>query len=135
MPIYGYTCQNEDCADAGVEKDKFFKNAAQEVAPDCPVCASKMQRAICAPNVVFARPFSFYDDKNAQCRGQDSHIAYRVHSSKSGKPEPVLIDSFQKQRDYCREEGVRNPGDLNPNSRFGEDGKSMITNEGKSRWI
>jgi predicted nucleic acid-binding Zn ribbon protein len=135
MPIYGYTCQNKDCADAGIEKDKFFKSASQEVLPDCPVCAAKMAKAISAPNVVFARPFSYYDDPNAQQGGKDYHVAYRIHSSRSGQPEPVIIDSFQKQREFCREEGVRNPADINPNARMGDDGKHMITNEGKSRWI
>jgi len=66
-----------------------------------------------APNVVWARPMSYYNDKKLAGADQDSHIAYKVRSTTraDGKPEAVVIDSRQKQLAYCKAEGLVDPAD------------------------
>jgi hypothetical protein len=135
MPIYEYTCHDAACSERGVMKDHYQKRS-DSPAPACPQCANEMKReAISQFQVCWARPLSFYDSKTAQNRGMDSHVAYRIHSSKSGKPEPVVIDSIQKQRDFCREEGLRNPSDLNPHAEINENGTKLQTAGTKGQWV
>jgi hypothetical protein len=80
---------------------------------------------------------SKYSDKNAQQKATDSHIAWRINSSRrpDGKPEKVIIDSFAKQREYCKAEGLRNPSDINPNSTVSEDGRKMHTSGVRGQWV
>lgn len=60
-------------------------------------------------------------------RHMDGHWAWRRRSSKSGQPEPVWIDNFATQAQFCKEEGLVNPRDLPSNLEAGADGKSIST--------
>jgi hypothetical protein len=51
------------------------------------------------------------------------HWAWKKNTI-SGKPEPVYIETFQQQRDYCRSEGLVMPGDTSPGF-ISSDGKTL----------
>lgn len=135
MPIYEYTCHEEKCSEVGITKDHYQK-MRDNPPPNCPACGKPMDKnAISMFAVCWARPLSAYDSSTAQNKGQDAHVAYRVRSSSTGNPEPVVIDSIQAQRDFCREEGLRNPSDLNPNAEINENGTKMQTAGTKGQWV
>ncbi|NJL71546.1 MAG: hypothetical protein HC888_07965 [Candidatus Competibacteraceae bacterium] len=93
-----------------------------------------MSREIPKPNVIWARPLSHYDKKGCQGGGVDAHVVMRKISSKSGKPEPFIVDSFAKQREICRDEQLINPMDLNPNARIDSDGRELMTVGMPGQW-
>jgi len=125
MPVYEYVCAHLTCPETGKIKESFLRSF-NSPDPECPKCHFKLDRQVTSRvSVIWARPLSAYDSKDGQ-KGGD-HIAYRLNSSRSGNPEPVLIDSIQKQREFCREEKLNNPADMNPNARPNDDGMSIST--------
>jgi hypothetical protein len=76
-----------------------------------------------------------YNDKNADGYHQEGHWAYRVRSSMSGEPEPVWIDTFQKQKEFCKQEGLVNPKDLPTHADVSDDGKRLRSRGMPGAWI
>ena len=132
MPIYDFVCQG-DCESNGLVRESYLRKF-ESPDPNCPECGQPMERQIVSRvSVCWARPLGHYDAPGSQMGG-DSHVVYRKNSSRSGNPEPVVIDSIQKQREFCRDEGLINPTDLNPNARAGDDGK-LATSGVKGQWV
>lgn len=103
------------CQACGEHEEMFFHpSESANAKPVCPECGGRMDKVhIGAPNVVWARSMSFYNDKKLAGADQDSHIAYKVRSTEraDGKPQAVVIDSRQKQLAYCKAEGLVDPAD------------------------
>lgn len=120
MPVYESYC--EDCKRVEEWYAKHFVDIDQN--PFCAVCGAPMRRVASAFSVVFTGPITkkYNDNMRADNYNQEGHWAYRVKSSKSGNPEPVYIETFQQQKEFCREEGLVNPKDL-PNMEADSEGK------------
>ncbi len=69
---------------------------------------------------------SRYTDKKLEVQGRDhradGHFATAIRTQ-DGKPKQVYIDSMQKQRDFCKAEGLINPKDLPTNAEATSDKK------------
>lgn len=137
MPIMEHACLNPDCSQYGQVEEEYYRDTeARELRLMCPDCGQKMSKVLTrGPSVVWARPFSYYSDKNLEGANADEHIAYRVRSTTrpDGKPEPVVIDSFKKQRDFCKDEGLVLPSDAGAIEAT-PDGHHTNTRGNKGSW-
>ena len=103
MPMLQFQCCGE------IEEEFLHPSEAKTKRPVCPECGKLMDQIFAgAPAVVWARPMSYYNDKKLAGADLDSHVAYKVRSTtrKDGRPEPVVIDSFAKQKQFCKEVGL-----------------------------
>lgn len=109
MPMLQFQCCGE------IEEEFLHPSEAKTKRPVCPECGKLMGQVYQgAPAVVWARPMSYYNDKKLAGAEADSHIAYKIRSTtrKDGKPEAVVIDSFAKQKEYCKQEGLVLPSEV-----------------------
>jgi predicted nucleic acid-binding Zn ribbon protein len=114
MPIFENMCRQEGCEAAG---DPFEWYAATRDKPDpiCARCGSSTVRLISSFAVVFTGAITKkYNDPKLENYHQEGHTAWRRRSSKSGKPEPVRIETFEDQRRFCKEEGLVDPRETGP---------------------
>jgi predicted nucleic acid-binding Zn ribbon protein len=125
MPIYEYSCQNEICEVGGQTFERFVSRF-DTPDPECCFCGRKTERQ---PSR-FAMPFSGeisarYLDKSLEGGHNKSgaHWAWKKNTI-SGKAEPVYIDSFQKQREYAKSEGLALPSDTTPGF-ISSDGRTL----------
>ena len=133
MPIYEYACENDKCYHFGRRKQSLLKSFSSP-DPCCPKCGTQLRRSSVSQfSVVFSKPMSAYDQKTSQGGGVDGHWAWRKNTE-SGKPERVWIDSFAAQREFCRQEGLINPTDINPNCFANQDGTRMETAGIPGQW-
>lgn len=136
MPIYENACRNGSCPVYGAAFE-WYAHSHDKPDPVCEMCGTTTGRMISTFSVVWAAPMSKYDNKGSQQqRATDAHVAWRINSSRrpDGKPEKVIIDSISKQREYCRDEGLRNPTDINPNSSVSSDGRKLYTSGMPGQW-
>lgn len=103
--------------------------------PQCATCGGSTARLISKFSPIWAHSMSHYNDKSKPNADKDSHVMWRVRSSRSGKPEAVVIDSVQKQRAFCREEGLRMPDEVCANAHVSKDGKTMYTRGMAGQWV
>jgi len=88
-----------------------------------------MERLVSSFGVIWARPFSFYNDKAKDNSQLDEHTVWRKRSTRraDGQPEIVRITNFQEQAQYCKEEGLVNPRDLPTNAEPSRDGTKLTS--------
>lgn len=120
MPIYESYCQR--CQRTQEWYAKHFVEITEN--PFCDQCGDPMLRGASRFGVVFSGPITkkYNDNMKADSYHQEGHWAYRIKSSKDGNPEPVYIETFQQQKEFCRAEGLVNPKDL-PNMEADSEGK------------
>ncbi len=103
------------CQACGEMEEMFFHPSESKTArPVCPECGQIMDRIhVGGPAVVWARPMSFYNDKNLPGAELDGHWVTRKNSSrrKDGRPEREFITNRRQQLDYCKAEGLQDPAD------------------------
>lgn len=136
MPLYENACMNEDCP-GGLKPFEWYASTSSKPNPECVECGRQTVRLISTFAVVWSSPLSKYGSKDprVQQRNGDSHTVWRINSSKSGKPERVVIDSIQKQREFCKEEGLRLPSDTGANAEISSDGKKLSTSGMRGQWV
>lgn len=136
MPIYENACSHLPCEKYS-EPFEWWASSSTKPNPACSACSRPTVRLISTFAVCWSSPLSKYNDKNAQQKASDSHVAWKIHSTTrdDGKPERVVIDSIQKQREYCKAEGLRLPSDINPNASVSSDGKKLYTNGQRGQWV
>jgi predicted nucleic acid-binding Zn ribbon protein len=119
VPVYESYCRS--CHSIKEWYAKHFTDVAEN--PFCD-CGEPMVRVASRFGVVFSGTITtkYNDNRGVDSAHQEGHWAYRVKSSKSGHPEPVFIETFQQQREFCKEEGLVNPKDL-PNMEADSEGK------------
>jgi len=126
MPIYESACATRDCAEFGVVNE-WLARSADSPELDCVSCGKPMERRVSRFGVIWTGPItSRYLQKGMEGEnGDGSHWMYRTKGTKSGKPEPVLITTFQEQRDFAKAEGLGLPQDTSP-GRISADGRTLI---------
>jgi hypothetical protein len=125
MPIFESVCESENCDLRGLIVDDFYRHY-DDPAKLCEWCGQCRTRL---PST-FASPFMGemsrrYVDKSLDDGHREDlgHWMWRTKSSVSGKPEPVYVDTWQKQAEICRAEGLANPRDFDTNTEVSEDGR------------
>lgn len=129
MPIYENVCRNEGCEKYG-KVFEWYAPRHDSANPLCQ-CGQTTCRCISPFQVVFTGALTAkYNDPKLEHAHQEGHWAYRVRSSRNadGSPEPVFIDTFEKQKEFCRDEGLINPKDVGP-MHISSDGK-QVQNQG-----
>lgn len=122
MPIFESFCPSEACVQQGVPFE-WLSRVIDNEEPTCESCGGETRRMISGFAVVFTGPITKkYNDPKSENYDQEGHWAYRKKGTKSGKPEPVFIETFQQQAEFCRAEGLVNPKDTGPVS-VGADGR------------
>jgi len=110
MPIWEADCVNAECG----YKAEYYSPGGRQEERSCPRCGSPMKRKdVHAFAVVRTGPVGGkYAGKHKESYYESGHIAWRVRSSRSGKPEPIWIDTWEKQKQFCKEEGLYNPWEV-----------------------
>lgn len=118
MPIYESYCR--ECTRIKEWYSGHFADIHEN--PFCE-CGEPMIRVASRFGVIFTGAITTkYNDRSAENYHQEGHWAYRVKSSKTGHPEPVWIESFQQQKEFCKQEGLVNPSEL-PKMEADSEGK------------
>jgi predicted extracellular nuclease len=89
---------------------------------------------------VFLKPYAQYaTDKGKEKYAADSEgiFVYRTKSSRNadGTPERVRLTTRAEVKEYCRQEQLMMPDEMNPNVTVGADGKTMDTHGLKGQWV
>lgn len=71
-----------------------------------------------------------YNDRGIPGEHQEGHWAFRKKSSRDGNPEPVFINDWQGQREFCRAEGLALPKEFGRNFEVSEDGRTVKNSVG-----
>ena len=115
MPIREHVCLTEGCKNDGYIVEEFF-HPREDQAPICTGCFQQMERLASSFGVIWTGEItSKYNDRNADNVHSTGHWAVRkrgLDGQPLKTPEPVFIDSWQKQSEYCKAEGLINPREL-----------------------
>ena len=116
MPIREHLCVTEDCKNAGYIDEQFF-HPREDYPPICTGCYQQMERIASSFGVIWTGGLEAkYNDRSIEGGYKDgAHWAVRkrgLDGQPLKAPEPTYIDSWQKQAEYCKAEGLVNPKDL-----------------------
>lgn len=136
MPIYEVVCKDPHCEQFNRVRETFFKSYT-DIMPPCPECGHVTERI---PSVAHAIWLGTLDRYNAPgCETLNpvpggGHMGYRVRSSRlvDGSPEPVVIQTRQQQREFCRAEGLTMPDEMPPHAEW--DAKSASSQGMPGSW-
>jgi len=114
VPIYDFLCSSQGCEHHKKPFEKYLYRRDSD-NPRCPLCGSETSRAVSRFGIVWTGYITKkYNDPGYAHSDREGHIAWRVRSSKTGKPEPVRIETFEQQRRFVKGEGLYNPTELPP---------------------
>ena len=130
MAIKEAVCRNPDCPTVGLRQEHFYHVSETNPKP-CDSCGGPTEPVeFSRSNVIFSGAITArYNDRSATNPHQEGHWAWRKKTL-NGKPEPVFIDSWSAQKDFCKAEGLTNPKDMPRNYEVGEDGKTLLNTRG-----
>jgi hypothetical protein len=139
MPcVLDFHCSNEDCEAHGKPFESMLKSW-DSPDPKCPYCEAPLTRHHPAPKPVWLKPYAQYGQPGKEKFNSDAEgiFVHRVKSSRlpDGSPERVRLTSRAEVKEYCRQEGLVMPDDINPNVTVREDGKGMDTRGLKGQWV
>lgn len=129
MPLFENICSR--C----YTRFEWYSSTRDKPDPQCRKCKSPTRRLISGFAAIWTRSISEYGDPRKESYAKDikrgGHWEYRKrsHGATPDKPIPVFLDSVQKQREFCREEGLYNPSDVGDLHVQG-DGKTVTSNAG-----
>ena len=137
MPIYESACTRKGCP-AYERPREWFTQVSSDPDPACPECGKRMKRCVS----IFQMPFvgelrDKYGTKDNGEKGPAVHTMERLRSKKHGPEvrETVVIDSFDKQKQFCRDEGLVNPTELPRQMEMASDGKRLSSRGMPGSWI
>jgi putative FmdB family regulatory protein len=120
VPIYEYWCQ--PCG----EVEEMYRKRYGEPPPPCPRCGAERITLASRFAVVFTGDItSRYKLKDREDAYTDGVWMYRKRTSLSGEPEPVYIQTWQELREFCKAEGLSQPGEAPTNASISSDGKRL----------
>jgi predicted nucleic acid-binding Zn ribbon protein len=137
MPIFEHVCDTPGCVLIGHIEEHYFARR-DTPNPTCPGCGATQRRLLPIIHPVFVGAITArYNDKASDRPHEEGHYAYKVRSSRNvdGTPERVFIDSWQKQREFCKAEGLVNPKELPSHVEMSADGKTMKSNGLPGQWV
>ena len=140
MPTYDFKCKSEDCPAAGVKFESLLRHW-NDPNPACPRCGHALERQQAAPNLVWMKPYADYGLRQSDIdQGQynpDGVAAQRVRSTRhlDGTPEKVMLRTYQEAKQFCKDEGLQMPDEMNPNVTIKGDGKTMDTAGLNGQWV
>ena len=108
MPVYEWICDFSDCPESG-ERIEAYTKTVTPPAPFCATCGHQMRMCVSTFNAIWTKPLGRYNGGT-----QDGHTVLRKNSCRiPGQAiEREYIDTVQKQREYCREEGLVPPDQM-----------------------
>jgi hypothetical protein len=116
LPIYESIC--DTCRKAIEWIGKY-----EQAEPFCE-CGKQMRRAPSRFGIVWTGPLTTkYNNKKLEYAHVEEHTAYRIKSSRSGKPEPVRITNWQERREFMKAEGLVGVEDLGDKFEASSTGK------------
>lgn len=130
MPIREHVCANDTCAEFGKVVEHYFPTSDIPDQP-CGSCEIPMRLALSTFGIVFTGPITKrYLSKGAEGSEADDGSHYQwATKDRDGQPcapRLVKIETFQQQRDFCREQRLINPSDIGP-CEVHQDGKGVST--------
>lgn len=132
MPVFEQICEQG-------HRFEWYASTADKPDPSCRSCGGATQRLIST----FAAPFTgsigrFNDPKKEYAKKtEEGHWVWRKRSTRraDGLPEREFIQTAAQQNRYCRDEGLMNPGDINPNAQVSKDGMTVATTGMGGTWV
>jgi putative FmdB family regulatory protein len=130
MPIFEFFC--EGCR----RYKESYLSRSTSPDPACESCGKPMSRLISSFSVIFTGALTArYNDPKCENPYQEGFWAHRVKSSSSGAPEATFIDTWEKRREYMKEEGLIGHEDIGPVDPS-SDGKWSNTRTGRpGTWV
>ena len=137
MPTFDFTCDAADCSSRGAKFESYLRRH-DSPSPSCPACGGTLRKLLAAPHGIFLKPWGAYGSPKLEGYDPNHGItAYRTRSSRhlDGTPEKVYLESYSDVKTYCRDEGLRDPGDFNSGAELDRDGKTLRTSGRGSQWV
>lgn len=145
MPLFESECRNSSC-ERFEKRVEWYAHTVSTPDPTC-FCGRQTVRLVSRFSAIWTGDLSRFDVAGIDSKNDKDggHIAYRIRSSRLGNdkktgqpiPEPVLIDSVSKQREFTRSEGLMMPSDINPNLQGTSEGtlESSEQRGTKGQWV
>lgn len=137
MPIYESACPNEACELYAIPHERYAP-VVTDMDPPCKSCSAATRRIISG----FAIPLSGditsrYVDRSRDGSSEMKDGAHWVvaRNTPDGKPKAVFIETFQQQREFCKQEGIINPSEMPSHSEINRDGKGLQTAGMPGCWV
>lgn len=126
MPLLEGVCQSETCRAFGYKQEHFYHHVDVQELNRCDFCGGPTARAISTFNVVFTGAITArYNDRNLENSHEEGHTVWG--RDKDGKAFSKRIETWQDQKEWCREQGLANPKDHGKNMSVAEDGKAVLS--------
>lgn len=119
MPIFELRCRA-----CGSVQERYLSRASSP-NPDCEdaACGGDTERLVSPFAIAFCGLITAkYNDKTKEGGHKDGHWATALRTP-DGKPKPVFIETFQQQKEFCRQEGLVNPKELSSHMEATSDRK------------
>lgn len=119
MPIYEYLCST-----CGNVVEKVVSMTAPD--PACETCGGPRKKCVSSFGIVNTGFLTTkYNDQTKEFAHQEGHWVKATDPKTGKRTVPVFIETFQQQREYCKQEGFYDPGEVGQVEMIGQDGKSM----------
>lgn len=111
MPIREHACKDEACRLHGRVLEAYYAQS-QDIDPACSGCGATMERLVSRFTPAWCRDLSYYHDRSKEYAQADGHFGYRKDGTRT------WIDSRQKQKAFCKSEGLVDPVDQPSNAVY-----------------
>lgn len=132
MAIRETWCENGACPMYHEPVEHFYHASQLEDSP-CESCGGQPSRLISTFAAPWTGDLTRFIDPGCDMHNMrgGGHVQWRVKSSRlaDGSPERVMIENRQQQREFCRDEGLIDPAEINHN----HDGEGFDSFQSSSR--
>lgn len=111
MPLKESVCINPACSRRGLVEEHYYSRTDSQIQ-SCAECGTPERQIPSRFNVPFLGPMTArYNDKKIPGAHVEGHWATRKRTL-DGRERMEWIDSWDKQKQFCKEEGLILPSDL-----------------------
>lgn len=129
MPIFEGRCENSDCPERGRLYEYLLRNSECQ-DPECPRCASQLERQFSMPNAIWVKDLGQYCGEN-----KEGHYAYARDPEDNKKVIKKFIKTRKDQKEFCKQFGYHDPNDLPSAMTSDAQGKERNTRGEPGTWI
>lgn len=135
--MYESGCINKSCSRSGAVEEHYYPSQHSPMQT-CSECGIQETQYISQFGIVFTGSLGKYTDRSVpgweeHHANDGAHFAY-AKNTPDGKPRAVWIDSLDKQRDFCRQEGLVNPKDNPSQVSVNEEGRNLTGRGMPGQW-
>lgn len=135
MPLRESACQNHICVLYG-DPVEWLEHPRGLEDPPCILCGEKTRRVWSSFGIVFTGALTArYNEPDRDNAHVEGHWAYPRRTDDGKTPSPVWIDTWQKQREFCKENNFYRPDETGTFAEISDDGRNLTGRGCKGQWV